>query len=241
MNLIANNDCDSAKTIIDQLLEIAPYDKKINLGAAQCAFNTAQWQNVLTYTANILRADPQNLAVLLLRGRAYYQLGEKDLALKHYKSGLKSDPEHKEIKREFKKIKKMYRMLDTAESEMKALKWRDALDSYANALGIDAENNHLIAFVYINRCKCATRLRNQKAVDEESGELLFEMNDKIRISYCDEASKYNPDSGDAYFYRGKAFGSMKKWDEAVANFKNAMSKNQGMFYKENHSISVCEY
>eukprot|EP01084_Bolivina_argentea_P009876 18433_1 len=226
MNLINKNKCDEAKPIIDSLLEIAPYDNKLNLGLAECAFNSGLWQDTLTYTANILRVEPQNLNVLLLRGKAYYQLGEKDLALKHYKSGLKSDPEHKLIKKEFKKIKKIHRILNNAEEEMKTLKWKDALESYANVLTIDSENNHLISFVYINRCKCATRIRNQKKENDES-EIIFEMTNAIRINYCDEASKYNPDSGDAYFYRGKAFKEMKKWDEAVANFKTAMSKNQG--------------
>merc|ERR1719229_656891 len=93
-------------------------------------------------------------------------------------------------------------------------------------LTIDPENNHLIADVYIKRCKCATRIRNQKREDE-NGDIIFEMTDTIRLGYCDEASKYNPDNGDAYFYRGKAFKEMKKWDEAVANFKTALSKNQG--------------
>lgn len=162
MNLINNNQCEQAQPIIDELLEIAPYDNKLNLGLANCKFQSKDFQSVLTYTGNILRVDPQNLDVLLLRGKAYYQLGEKDLALKHYKSGLKSDPEHKAIKKEFKTVKKIYRILDNAEDEMKNLKWKDALESYAMVLTIDEANNHLLSWVYINRCKCATRIRNQK-------------------------------------------------------------------------------
>merc|ERR1712060_543175 len=92
MGLITSNKCAEAQPVIDELLEIAPYDNKLNLGLATCKFKSGDFQSVLTYTGNILRADPQNLDVLLLRGKAYYQLGEKDLALKHYKSGLKSDP-----------------------------------------------------------------------------------------------------------------------------------------------------
>eukprot|EP01083_Nonionella_stella_P313329 1124326_1 len=226
-NLIDTNNCEEAQVVIDQLLEIAPYDNTLNLGLANCNFNNGQFQNVLTYTGNILRANPQNLDVLLLRGRAYYQLGEKELALKHYKSGLKSDPEHKAIKKEWKKIKKINRLLDNAEEEMKALKWKDALETYAMVLTVDEANNHLISHVYINRCKCGTRIRNQKRESEDESEIVFEMNDKIRRAYCDEAIQHNPENGDAYFHRGKAFKEMKKWDEAVANFKTALSKNQG--------------
>ena len=103
MNLLNQHKCEDAQPLIDELLEISPYDNKLNLGLAECNFVAKQFQNVLTYTANILRVDPQNLEVLLLRGKAYYQLGEKELALKHYKSGLKSDPEHKAIKKNLKK------------------------------------------------------------------------------------------------------------------------------------------
>eukprot|EP00485_Elphidium_margaritaceum_P010081 CAMPEP_0202691566 /NCGR_PEP_ID=MMETSP1385-20130828/6247_1 /ASSEMBLY_ACC=CAM_ASM_000861 /TAXON_ID=933848 /ORGANISM="Elphidium margaritaceum" /LENGTH=517 /DNA_ID=CAMNT_0049346993 /DNA_START=24 /DNA_END=1574 /DNA_ORIENTATION=- len=235
MNLLSRQQCADAQVIIDELLEIAPYDNGLNLGLAKCNFERQDYQSVLTYTANILRADAQNLEVLLLRGRAYYQLGEKELALKHYKSGLKSDPEHKAIKKEFKKIKRINRLLENAETEMKNLQWRDALETYANVLTVDEANNHLIAFVFINRCKIATRIRNQRResddaqdVDEDGQRrVLFEMNDKIRMAYCGEATTHNPDSGDAYFYRGRAFKEMKKWDEAAANFKTALSKNQG--------------
>merc|ERR1712130_868616 len=100
-------------------------------------------------------------------------------------------------------------------------------DSYATVLDIDSANNHLISFVYINRCKCATRLRNQKKEDEEGENILFEMNNKIRMALCDGAKKMNPEDGEAYFYAGKAFKEMKRWDEAVANFQTAVSKNQG--------------
>eukprot|EP01084_Bolivina_argentea_P106490 190537_1 len=103
---------------------------------------------------------------------------------------------------------------------MKSLKWTDALEDYTFVLTIDVENSHLIKDVFIKRCKCATRIRNQKKDD-------FEMNDEIRKKYCDEAIEYNPESGDGYFYRGKMFKEQKKWDEAVANFKTAHSKNQG--------------
>ena len=70
--------------------------------------------------------------------------------------------------------------------------------------------------------------QNQKRFNPDNpDEIIYEMTDEIRRGYCDEAIKHNPDDGDAYFYRGKAFKEMKKWDEAVANFKTALSKNQG--------------
>merc|ERR1711971_297766 len=120
--------CDEAQPLIDALLEIAPFSTKLNLGLAACTFTRGDFQATLTYTGNILRVDPQNLDVLLLRGKSYRQMSEKDLALQHFKSGLKSDPEHKAIKREFKLIKKLYRILDRAEEATKKLKWADALE-----------------------------------------------------------------------------------------------------------------
>jgi len=231
MQLLDAGKCNEATATVDALLEIAPFDSALNLGLATCHFAAGDFQSVLTFTGNILRIDPQNLAVLLLRGKAYYQMGEKDLALTHFKSGLRSDPEHKAIKKEFKTIKKVWRMLDNAQDEMKRLKWKDALETYASVLEVDPQNNHLIKFVYINRCKCATRIRNQKREETcpDTGDVTvaFEMTDAIRSTFCDEAIRENPDDGDAYFYRGKAFKEMKKWDEAVANFKTALSKNQG--------------
>lgn len=207
--------CDEAQPLIDALLAISPFSTPLNLGLAQCTFVKGDFQATLKYTANILRVDAQNLDVLLLRGKCYRQMGEDELALQHFKSGLKSDPEHKAIKREFKVIKKLRRALQRAEEAMKKLKWQDALDEYATALEIDPDNHHLLGAVFTARCKCGARLRSKA------------MTDKQRLAFCDEAIQRNPDDAEAYYQRGKAMMNMKRWDEAVANLKTAVSKNQG--------------
>merc|ERR1719491_393082 len=207
--------CDAAKPLIDSLLAISPFSKPLNLGLAQCTFAANDFQATLKYTANILRVDPQNLEVLLLRGMSYRQMGEDDLALQHFKSGLKSDPDHKALKGQFKVIKKIKKVIKRAEEAMKRMKWQEALDEYANVLEIDVDNHHLIGAVFTARCKCGARLRSKT------------MTEKVRLEFCDEAIQRNPDDAEVYYQRGKMFMNGKKWDEAVANLKLAVSKNQG--------------
>ena len=93
--------CDESQPLIDTLVAVAPFSSWLNLGLAACNFACGDFQAVLSYTGNILRVEPKNLDVLLLRGQCYRQMGEKELAQQHFKSGLKSDPEHKAIKHEF--------------------------------------------------------------------------------------------------------------------------------------------
>ncbi|ETO18125.1 hypothetical protein RFI_19163, partial [Reticulomyxa filosa] len=102
LHFLHKKDCASAQPLMEELLTIAPYDTKLNFGMVECHLHNKDYQAMLRYTANILRIEPQNLDALLLRGRAYYSLGEYEMAIKHFKSGLKSDPDHKTHKAEFK-------------------------------------------------------------------------------------------------------------------------------------------
>lgn len=43
----------------------------------------------------MVQLEPGNLHALELRAKAYYHLGEYDMAQTHYREALKFDPEHK--------------------------------------------------------------------------------------------------------------------------------------------------
>jgi len=58
------------------------------------------------------------LKALLLRGKAFYMLGEYEMAQKHYSQGLRSDPEHDELKKAFLSLKKTLRFIEKAKKRI---------------------------------------------------------------------------------------------------------------------------
>lgn len=62
---------------------------------AQCEFHTKDYYGVVSDTGKILKGYPKHIEAYQLRGEAYTWLNEMDMAVKHFREGLKMDPEHK--------------------------------------------------------------------------------------------------------------------------------------------------
>lgn len=81
---------------------IALGDRCIALGEADNDFVIA---GVILMTGQLLKQDSTDASALLLRGQAYYFLGDLDIAKKHFSEALRSDPDHKSAKTWFKSLR----------------------------------------------------------------------------------------------------------------------------------------
>merc|ERR1712216_78160 len=97
-------------------------------------------EQVIVDTGRLIKLDRGNIAALVLRAQAYYQVGEMDSALKHLREGLRYDPEHKESQKVYKKLRKLERKLKSAESSWEGSEWEDAASAYIGALREDPDH-----------------------------------------------------------------------------------------------------
>jgi len=75
--------------------------------------------SAITDLGALIKASPSDVSLYEMRGGAYFNLGELDVALTHFKSGLKQDPEHKGCKKEHKVAKAVKKKLDRADGAEK--------------------------------------------------------------------------------------------------------------------------
>ena len=61
---------------------------------AQSQFYTKDYYGCISDTGRLLKVYPQHLEAYALRGEAYWRLNEVEMAGKHFREGLKLDPEH---------------------------------------------------------------------------------------------------------------------------------------------------
>ena len=61
---------------------------------AQSQFHTRDYYGCISDTGRLLKVYPQHLEAYALRGEAYWRLNEVEMAGKHFREGLKLDPEH---------------------------------------------------------------------------------------------------------------------------------------------------
>ena len=62
---------------------------------AQSEYYTEDYYGTVSDTGKILKNYPKHVEAYQLRGEAYFRLSELDMAVKHFREGLKLDPEHK--------------------------------------------------------------------------------------------------------------------------------------------------
>ena len=57
----------------------------------------------------LLKGQPNNVQALYLRGKSYFYMDDQSMAKRHFGEALKYDPEHKEAKAEFSKVRTLYK------------------------------------------------------------------------------------------------------------------------------------
>ena len=57
----------------------------------------------------LLKGQHDNVQALFLRGKSYFYLDDQSMAKRHFGEALKYDPEHKQAKAEFAKVKSLYK------------------------------------------------------------------------------------------------------------------------------------
>lgn len=57
----------------------------------------------------LLKGQPNNVQALFLRGKSYFYMDDQSMAKRHFGEALKYDPEHKEAKAEFSKVRAIYK------------------------------------------------------------------------------------------------------------------------------------
>ena len=72
-----------------------------------------------------------------LRGVAYYRLGEHELAMTHWRSGLKFDPEHAGCKDMYRLLKKLTKKADAADAALADGRVADAIAGWRDAIAVD--------------------------------------------------------------------------------------------------------
>ena len=104
---------------------------------AQCQYHLGDYFGVISDTGKILKVHNQNLEAYQLRGEAYFRAGDHEVAVQHFREGLKFDPDHKGCKAGHKLVKSIAKKEKRGDDASKAGKHQDAIDYWVQAINID--------------------------------------------------------------------------------------------------------
>ncbi|XP_057805439.1 dnaJ protein P58IPK homolog isoform X2 [Salvia miltiorrhiza] len=191
------------------VLVFSPECSKAKLLKVRLLISAKDYSSAISETGYILKEDEDNLEALLLRGNAYYYLGDHDIAIRHYQKGLRLDPEHGELKRSYFGLKKLLKKTKSADDNASNGKLRLATEEYKAALALDPSHSAHNVHLYLGLCKVQVKLgRGDDAV-----------------TCCTEALEIDGDLVEALVQRGEAKLLIEDWEGAVADLRSAAEKS----------------
>ena len=170
---------DKALKIAERVPQQDRANARLLLMEARCHQQLGKFSNAQRASARVLeaaasygswkRGEPRMMAVTL-GSNAAMELGNSEKALKFYKTVLKYDPDQKEIRAQYKKLKEVVGLLEDAEKQVtkgynhKAV---DKLDEVMSQLrGMDVDSNVFRSTILLKLCRAKAAMnQHEEALD----------------------------------------------------------------------------
>jgi len=111
-----------------------------------------------TVAMSLLRENNQDPEALVLRGRALYAQGDNDKAIQHFRQALSCDPDFRDAVKYLRMVQKLDRMKEEGNASFKSGKYREAVNTYTEALEVDPLNKGTNSKILQNRALCFSRV-----------------------------------------------------------------------------------
>jgi len=173
---------------------------------ATATLETGDYYSVISDTGSILKSYPKHLEAYRIRGMAYFWLNEHDSAIKHFREGLKLDPEHKGCKEGHKLVKKIDKKKKKGDVAFEAKNFEEAIEHYKGAIAIepDHENfNRPTSFLIV---QAYSKNKQHSEAIKMARELVDEDDQDV----------------DTLWSLGDALTDAEKFDEALRIFRDAL-------------------
>ena len=226
---------EQALKVLERVPQAERTNARVLLMEARCHQQLGKFSNAQRAAARVLeaaasygswkRGEPRMMAVTMGSGAAM-EMGNSAKALKFYKTVLKFDPDQKEVRKQYKKLKELTALLDDAETQVtkgynhKAV---DLLDEVLGKLrGMDVDSNVFRSTILLKLCRAKAAMKQH----EEA------------LTHCEDAYEAlsTPMPGmvvdphklrEAQEARAEAYMKDFNYDDAVTDLRAALGASSG--------------
>jgi len=170
-----------------------------------------QFQPALRLANGLYKRDSVNTDYIIIRGKAFYYFGNTALGMEHFKKILQRDPDNKEAKQMYLKIKKLERAKKEGNNLFKENKNKEAFDAYTKALAIDPLNDAFNAKLYCNRAATQMRLKMWQGAHND----------------CGSAIMMDPDYKKAYSRRAQCSMELERFKDSIRDYEKILELDRG--------------
>lgn len=132
--------------LFTQVSDIASCSAKYRMIKCKCMMEIGDYYGVISESGALLKINKDDLDALLIRGNAHLHLGDEEMANRHYRQCLLSDPEYKPCKDASKLLKQFTKALKNADEECNNQQFDEAISDLekANKLNLPGNENVLL-------------------------------------------------------------------------------------------------
>mmetsp|Transcript_25207 Transcript_25207/g.35530 ORF Transcript_25207/g.35530 Transcript_25207/m.35530 type:complete len:516 (-) Transcript_25207:112-1659(-) len=204
---------------------------------AQSLYHTSDYYGTISDTGKILKTYSKHIEAYQLRGEAYAKLGELDLAVNHFREGLKLDPEHKGCKKGHKYVKTVTKKDKRGQDAFDSGKYDEAIEHWFNAIKVDSTNLNVHRTFLLKIVKAHTKAgQHDDAIkhaeahvnNRESEEGLLALGDAQLAAEMYEAAIHTYQKLQEFLPQERKREAQRKVQEAQVALKQSKEKN---YYK----------
>merc|ERR1719223_1009848 len=144
-HLEKRGDLGGAKDALGAALIMADSSHDLLLRRALLEVSMGDFFEAVADAGRAIKLEADSIQALSVRGRAYYHLAEHEMALNHWRSALKFDPEHQEVKELYRLLKKIEKANGKGDAHSEQGRHEEAIGSWRTAIAADPGHRFFIS------------------------------------------------------------------------------------------------
>uniref|UniRef100_A0A2K6UXB8 DnaJ homolog subfamily C member 3 n=1 Tax=Saimiri boliviensis boliviensis TaxID=39432 RepID=A0A2K6UXB8_SAIBB len=189
---------------------VCVWDAELRELRAECFIKEGEPRKAISDLKAASKLKNDNTEAFYKISTLYYQLGDHELSLSEVRECLKLDQDHKRCFAHYKQVKKLNKLIESAEELIRDGRYTDATSKYESVMKTEPTIAEYTVRSKERICHCFSK--DKKPVEA------------IRI--CSEVLQMEPDNVNALKDRAEAYLIEEMYDEAIQDYETAQEHNE---------------
>lgn len=183
--------------------------RELNILKVKCLLYYKRFHDAYTVTNTIMRSAASNdIELIDIRAQCLYKMGDLENAKTHLQSALRLDPDNKNIRNFYKKIKEIEDKKEAGATAFKGSNYTDAIALWSECINLDPSNDSYNVKLYNNRASALSKVKKYQ-------EAIADLDKAIGID--DTYTKAYLKRADCYY----ALGGVDKINLCIKDYEKA--------------------
>uniref|UniRef100_A0A8C8WE87 DnaJ homolog subfamily C member 3 n=1 Tax=Panthera leo TaxID=9689 RepID=A0A8C8WE87_PANLE len=189
---------------------VCVWDAELRELRAECFIKEGEPRKAISDLKAASKLKNDNTEAFYKISTLYYQLGDHELSLSEVRECLKLDQDHKRCFAHYKQVKKLNKLIESAEELIRDGRYTDATSKYESVMKTEPSVAEYTIRSKERICHCFSK--DEKPVEA------------IRV--CSEVLQMEPDNVNALKDRAEAYLIEEMYDEAIQDYETAQEHNE---------------